>query len=114
MPRYRIFITDFVTAPLEPEEHVLGDLADIVALNAFHEDEIIGRIEEADGIMMYHNFCVTRRTIERLEHCKLIVRCGVGFDNVDREFARSRGIPVVNVPDYGTEDVADTAIGMTL
>jgi C-terminal binding protein len=38
----------------------------------------------------------------------------VGFDNIDRELARARGIPVANVPDYGTEEVADSAIGMML
>jgi D-3-phosphoglycerate dehydrogenase/C-terminal binding protein len=35
-------------------------------------------------------------------------------DNVDHAFARTRGIPVANIPDYGTEDVADTAIAMML
>jgi D-3-phosphoglycerate dehydrogenase/C-terminal binding protein len=44
----------------------------------------------------------------------LIVRCGVGFDNVDHAYARTRGIAVANVPDYGTEEVADSAIGMLL
>jgi D-3-phosphoglycerate dehydrogenase/C-terminal binding protein len=42
------------------------------------------------------------------------VRCGVGFDNVDHVCARKCGIPVGNVPDYGTEEVADTAVGMAL
>ena len=65
-------------------------------------------------VMLYHNISLTRFTIERLKHCKLIVRCGVGYDNVDRLFARERGIPVANVPDYGTEEVADSAIGLML
>jgi D-3-phosphoglycerate dehydrogenase/C-terminal binding protein len=38
----------------------------------------------------------------------------VGFDNVEGAAARARGIQVANVPDYGTEDVADSAIGMML
>jgi D-3-phosphoglycerate dehydrogenase/C-terminal binding protein len=38
----------------------------------------------------------------------------VGFDNVDHAFARSIGIPVGNVPDYGSEEVADTALAMAL
>jgi D-3-phosphoglycerate dehydrogenase/C-terminal binding protein len=42
------------------------------------------------------------------------VRAGVGVDNIDHAYARSIGIPVANVPDYGSEDVADTAIGMLL
>jgi C-terminal binding protein len=73
-----------------------------------------GRIEEADAVMVYHNLSLTRKTLERLKHCKLIVRCGVGFDNVDGAFARSCGIPLANVPDYGAEEVADTAVGMAL
>ena len=49
-----------------------------------------------------------------MTRCELIVRCGVGFDNVDHAFARQKGIAVANVPDYGTEEVADSAIGMAL
>lgn len=114
MPRYKLVITDFITGPLDTEREVLGDMADVVALNAFSEDELVGKIEDADAVMLYHNLGLTRKTIARLTRCKLIVRCGVGYDNVDRAFARERGIPVSNVPDYGTEDVADTAIGMML
>ncbi len=64
--------------------------------------------------MVYHHILLTDKTIDRLKRCKIIVRCGVGFDNVDLAAARRRGIPVVNVPDYGTEEVADSAVGMML
>jgi len=111
---HKLVVTDFIHDALEPERRILGDLAEAVALNAFHEDDLIGRIEDADAIMLFHILSLTRKTLERLEHCKLIVRCGVGIDNVDHHFARSRGIAVANVPDYGTEEVADTAIGMML
>ncbi len=114
MPRPKVVITDFVTDPSQFEAPMLGDIADIVALDALNEEELIGRIEDADAIMMYHQFNVTSRVIERLEHCKLIVRCGVGVDNVDHAYARTRGIAVANIPDYGTEDVADTAIAMIM
>jgi len=112
--RSRVVITDFVADDLEPERRILGVLADVEALNASDEDELVGRIEEADAIMVYHNLCLTGKTINRLARCKLIVRCGVGYDNVDRELARRRGIPVANVPDYGSEEVADSTIGMML
>jgi D-3-phosphoglycerate dehydrogenase len=39
---------------------------------------------------------------------------GVGFDKVHLETATAQGIPVCNVPDYGTEEVADTAVAMLL
>jgi D-3-phosphoglycerate dehydrogenase/C-terminal binding protein len=110
----KVVITDFIADDLTPEREGLGDLATVAACDAHHEDELAGRIEDAAAIMMYHNIRLSSRTIERLTDCRLIVRCGVGFDNVDHACARKRGIAVANVPDYGTEEVADTAIGMTL
>jgi C-terminal binding protein len=111
---HKVVITDFIVGDLAPERQALAGLATVEAFDARHEDEFAGRVEDAAAIMMYHSLHLTRRTIERLKNCRLIVRCGVGFDNVDHGFARERGITVANVPDYGTEEVADSAIGMML
>lgn len=113
-PRFRVVITDLITDSLAHERATLGDIADVTALGARHEDELIGHIEEADVIQQYHTIALTRKTIERLTRCRLIIRCGVGFENVDYAFSRERGIAVANVPDYGTEEVADSAIGLML
>jgi C-terminal binding protein len=114
MSRPLVVATDFLPEPLEHEKRILGDLADVKAALAMSEDQLIGKVEEAECLMVYHYLTISRKTIERLKKCKLIVRCGVGFDNIDRVFARERGITVANVPDYGTEEVADSAIGMML
>lgn len=114
MPRFRVAVTDFINDDLATERGILGDIADIAAFDAYTEADLIGKIDDADAVMLYHNLELTKATIGRLTNCKLIVRCGVGFDNVDRAFARERGIPVGNVPDYGTEEVADSAVGMML
>ena len=114
MARFRVIVADFITDELRPEREVLGDIADLTMLNASSEADLAGKIEDADAIMLYHNIIISRDTISRLKKCKLIVRCGVGYDNVDYRFARERGIPVGNVPDYGTEEVADSAIGLAL
>ncbi len=110
----RVIIADFQHGSLAVEQEILQDLATVEALDVTSEEQMWGRVEDADAIMVYHTLKVTRATIERLTRCKLIVRCGVGYDNVDHVFARSRGIPVANVPDYGNEEVADSAIGMLL
>ena len=112
--RYKVVITDGINDELEPERRILDDVADVVSLDASSEEGLQGRIEDADAIMLYHYLSITSRTLDRLERCKLIVRGGVGVDNVDHEYARKCGIPVANIPDYGTEDVADSAIGMIL
>lgn len=114
MGKARVVIADFHHGSVEVEEQILGDLATVEALDVQREAELWGRVEDADCLMVYHTLHITRATIERLVRCRLIVRCGVGYDNVDYAFARSRGIPVANVPDYGTEEVADSAIGLLL
>lgn len=112
--KYKIVITDFIADSLTIEKKIAGDTAEVIALNAYSENEIKGKVEDADAIIMYHCLSVTRDTIDRLKHCKLIIRAGVGIDNVDHAYARTRGIPVANIPDYGSEEVADSAIGMML
>ncbi len=109
----KVVITDYVSET-DVESKILGPLADVSAPLATSEDELIGCVEDADALMVYHFVELTDKMIGRLEKCRLIVRCGVGYDNVDTLVARRRGIPVANVPDYGTEEVADSAIGLTL
>lgn len=110
----KVVITDLITEPLDLERSVLDGHAEVVALNAMSEADLVGRIEDADAVMVYHYFRFTKATIDRLENCKAIVRPGVGYDGIDCEAARARGIPVCNVPDYGTEEVADSALAMAL
>lgn len=113
-PRGKVVITDFITGDLAPERSILGPDVELTAPDAHHEEALWPAIDDADAIMLYHNLSLSGRTIQRLRQCRLIVRCGVGYDNVDHALARSRGIPVANVPDYGTEEVADSAIGLML
>lgn len=48
------------------------------------------------------------------ERCRIVVREGVGYDNLDLAGWGARGVPVCNVPDYGTTEVADHALALTL
>lgn len=110
----KIFVTDFISDALAIEKAVAGNAVEVFALDAATEEDLEGRIEDADAIIMYHTLSLTEKSIRRLRQCKLIVRAGVGIDNVDHRYARTCGIPVANIPDYGSEEVADTAIAMTL
>ncbi len=110
----KVVITDFVSEPLTLEREILDGVATVTALDGVVEEDLEGEIEDADAIMMYHFLKLSAKTLRRLTRCQIIVRCGVGFDNVDWRTARELGIPVANVPDYGTEEVADSAIGHLL
>ena len=110
----RVVVTDHIVEPLDVERSVLETVASVEALDLRSASELDGRIEDADALMVYHYVRLGREIIERLQTCRVIVRPGVGFDNIDIVAARERGIPVCNVPDYGTEEVADSTLGMAL
>jgi lactate dehydrogenase-like 2-hydroxyacid dehydrogenase len=52
--------------------------------------------------------------MHRLQKCRIFVTPKVGFDNIDLKKWGDKGIPVCNVPDYGTQDVADHAMAILL
>jgi len=68
----------------------------------------------ADALIPYIAIPIDTDIISRLDNCKIITRAGVGFDHIDLEAAAAREIPVCNVPDYGTTEVADHAIALML
>ena len=110
-----ILIPDRLTSPAEVEQDVFGSDIKILtpcAKNASEIDDDTWR--KADAILAWHELQYSAEIIDKLDRCKVIVRIGVGFDNVDLIASGKKGIPVCNVPDYGTNDVADHAIGLML
>jgi len=68
-----------------------------------------------DGeVLLVTWFPVTSEVLSQLRRCKVIIRIGVGYDNIDAEAARSLGIAVCNVPDYCKGEVADHAMALAL
>jgi D-3-phosphoglycerate dehydrogenase len=113
MATIKVFITDYITSP-DIERAVLGEGVSIECLNTEDEAEFPDSIEEeADALLVWHAR-ITEKTIRRLKKCRVIVRYGVGYDNVDFRCAQRYGIPFCNTPDYGIHEVADTTCGMIL
>ena len=112
--RWNVVVPDRLAPPADVEQAVFGTRADVVALQAKTESELHGRVERADAVLAWHDLQWRGELLASLERCKVIVRVGVGFDNVDLDAARRRGIVVCNVPDYGTHDVADHAMALLL
>ena len=71
-------------------------------------------LELADGLLVWQMVTLDEVTINRLRRCRIIVRCGTGYNNIDVSAATRKGIPVCNTPDYGINEVADHTIAMML
>ncbi|HUB49173.1 MAG TPA: C-terminal binding protein [Acetobacteraceae bacterium] len=67
----------------------------------------------AEGLMILR-YKVTAADLERFPRLRAICRMGVGYDNLDRVAAARRQVMILNVPDYGTTEVADHAIALAL
>lgn len=77
------------------------------------EEDYLRHCREADALLVQYGD-ISGRVIERLPRLRVLVRYGVGVDGIDLEAATARGIPVVNGPDYGTDEVANHAVGLLL
>ena len=98
-----------------PEQEILGPGVRIIRGNAKSSiaelpDEMLA---EVDGLMTLRMW-VPAEQIARFPKLKVIVRMGVGYDRVDRAAAAARGITVCNLPDYGTQEVAEFAVLLAL
>ncbi|MEX1311464.1 MAG: D-glycerate dehydrogenase [Candidatus Sulfomarinibacteraceae bacterium] len=78
------------------------------------EDELVEFIADADAALTLLQNPVTDRVLERCPNLRVVGNCAVGFDNIDLEAARSRGVWVTNTPDVLTEATADLTWALIL
>ncbi len=111
-PKFVITDYGFPTITIEREiiETAGGQLA---AFQCKTEEEVIAAAKEADAILVQWA-PLTQAVLQQLQHCKVIVRYGIGIDNIDLDAARSRGIMVCNVPDYCIDEVADHTFALAM
>jgi D-3-phosphoglycerate dehydrogenase len=111
----KVVVTDYTFDSLDIEAGILQPLGcEIVAAKKRPATEELARLV-ADADHVITQFApVDAAVIAALRKAKVIVRYGVGVDNVDLEAARVRGIPVCNVPDYCMDEVADHTLALIL
>jgi D-3-phosphoglycerate dehydrogenase len=77
------------------------------------DPEDVRAVADVDVIIVGSRARFDEPTLGELS-CRAIIRAGIGVDSVDLDAAARRGILVCNVPDYGTESVAQHALAMAL
>jgi D-3-phosphoglycerate dehydrogenase len=87
--------------------------ADLTSVKAGGEDELIPQLKDADAILTGRTK-ISAKVIDALQACRIIVRYGIGVDNIDVAAAARRNILVSNVPDYCIEEVSTHTVALLL
>ncbi|MCB2104880.1 MAG: hypothetical protein KDE10_10325, partial [Rhodobacteraceae bacterium] len=92
----------------------LARMGDLVLLpEGASQEELLAEVADADLLLMCYT-PVTRQVIAAAKHLKAIVKYGVGIDAIDIPAAIERRIPVVNIPEYAEDTVAEGAFAMMI
>ena len=109
-----VVITDCDHDTIDPERSVLdGHDVELRRLQCRTPEEVAAQAGDAD-VLINQYVPITGEVLDALPRCRLVVRYGVGVDNVDVEAAAARGVWVANVPDYGRDEVADHTLALAL
>ena len=111
----KVAITDYTFPDLDTEKRILEPLGcTFVDQKKFvGEEKLQELVRDADYVIT--QFApLNAAVIRSMAKCRLIVRYGIGVDNVDVDAAAKRGIPVCNVPDYCVDEVADHTLAFVL
>jgi len=68
----------------------------------------------ADALVVQHRVTYDAGIAAAAANCRILVRAGVGLDNVDIAAWSARNVPVCNVPDYGISEIADHVLALIL
>ncbi len=90
---------------------LLGEADYIVDDIKIPQEELAARIADYDVLIVRSATKVTKAIIEAGKNLKIIARGGVGLDNIDVEYAQSKGIQVYNTPMASSRAVAELALG---
>ena len=109
----RVVITDYITEP-DVERRVLEGAAEVLCLGMRGSAELLGHVAGADAIICFHEVEITAAVLAEAVRCRGVIRGGVGYNNIDCRGAGDLGIVVCNMPEYGTEEMADHTLGLLL
>ena len=112
----KVLVTDTDMPSFEIEERVLDGLGVEIRLSPSADEQTLAA-EASDAAAIMAGYAPVREPViasAARGGCRAIVRYGIGYDNVDIASAERHGIPVANVPDYCSDEVADHTMALLL
>lgn len=110
----KVVITDYQYDDINSEKRIVTEFgAELCDYQCKTEEELIEATHDADAVIV--QYCrMTPNVISKLEHCKLIIKYGIGVDNIDLKAATEHGVYVANVPAYGVQEVSNHTMAFIL
>ncbi len=116
MSKIKVVVTDYIEPDLnwEAEEMARRGVEFVThQLKFAPAADVIAATRDAD-VVVVNMVAITPEVIAGFEKCKLVIRHGVGYDNVNLPALKAAGIPLCYIPDYCAEEVAEQAIALIL
>ncbi|MDY6787858.1 MAG: D-glycerate dehydrogenase [candidate division WOR-3 bacterium] len=109
----KLYVTNQL--PINIKDHFTDSDIDVhIAGKRPDKKEIIEHCRDAQGIICLLADSIDSEVIDNCPELRIIANYAVGYDNIDIEYARKKGIVVTNTPDVLTETTADLAFGLLI
>ncbi len=106
----KVLITDMLHKSAEQELAVCKKYGfDLDTTFCHNEEELIKYGSDADAFLVSY-FQINERVLDKLPNLKIVVKYGIGVDNIDVKAATAHKVMVANVPDYCLEEVSSHAL----
>jgi len=109
----KILVADFLNKKAMEELEGIKNF-EVTVKTGLKEDELCQTIPPFDAIVVRSATKVTKKVIESAQNLKIIVRAGIGLDNIDVKSAEEKGIKVANTPTATSISVAELTLGLML
>ena len=109
----KILICDNLNQQVYKELETIGDCVDISKSNSKDKD-LANHIKDCEIVVIRSATKLTKEVLDKAEQLKIIARCGVGIDNVDLDFAKSKSIFVTNSPSANLISVVELTVALII
>jgi len=109
----KILICDNLNQKVYKELETIGDCLDISKSDS-KEKDLTDHIKDSEIVVIRSATKLTKEVLDNAEKLKIIARCGVGVDNVDLEFAKSKNIFVTNSPSANLISVVELTVSLII